>query len=210
MRESVLFALLIILTTGLQAQTFRASVLAGGSLSQIDGDDLLGFHQPGINAGLRVVAMLGEHWRLGPEIIYSQQGAKRNRNSLNISDFSEFNLNMVELPLMLYFKDWRFTAEAGMAYQRLINYRIEDAAGEEVTADFLLNEDLFAIKFGVTVYLTPAVGVNFRWSRQLMDLQVAETPRLRGRTITLRAVYTLGAGESLPAPAAIAPASSPK
>ena len=208
MRYALLFAVFIACGS-LAAQTFRASVLAGANLSQIDGDDLLGFHQPGVNAGLRVVAVLNDHWRLGPEIVYSQEGAKRNRNSLNISDFRRIQLNTVELPLMAYYKDWRFTAEAGVAYQRLVDYRIEDARGEDVTPDYDLTSDLFALKFGVTLFLTPKVGVNFRWSRHLTDLREADDVRWLGRTLTLRAVYTFGAGEALPVSDERSPASPP-
>lgn len=181
-------------------QTFRASLLAGVNLSQIDGDDLLGFHQPGWNGGLRVVAVLSPRWRVGPELLFSQQGAKRNRNSLNISDFDRFRLNTVELPLMLYYKDWRLNAEAGGSYQRLIDYRITDDRGEDITDSLPLRDDLFALHLGVTVYLTEHLGLNFRWSKHLTDLQLADEPRLRGRSLTLRAVYTLGQGESLPTP----------
>ena len=208
MRYAILLAVLLASGT-LTAQTFRASVLAGANLSQIDGDDLLGFHQPGVNAGLRVVAVLNDHWRLGPEIVYTQEGAKRNRNSLNISDFRRIQLNAVELPLMVYYKDWRFTAEAGVAYQRLVDYRIEDAGGVDVTPDYNLTSDLFALKLGVTVFITPNVGVNFRWSRHLTDLRDADDVRWLGRTLTLRAVYTFGVGETLPVAGQPSPASSP-
>ncbi|MCP9237216.1 outer membrane beta-barrel protein [Lewinella sp. JB7] len=199
----LLACLLLLITPVLMAQTFRASVLTGINLSQVDGDDLLGFHQPGFNGGLRVVALLSDKWRVGPEILYSQQGARRNKNSLNVSDFYAFRLQTVELPLMVYYKDWRLTAEGGLSYQRLIDYRISDFRRDDITGNFPLRDDLLAIKVGVTLYLTPRVGFNFRWSKHLTDLQVADEPRLRGRTISLRAVYTLGSGEELPAPPAV-------
>ncbi|WP_116127392.1 outer membrane beta-barrel protein [Lewinella sp. IMCC34183] len=194
-----LLLLSFLLAVSLSAQTFRASILGGVNLSQVDGDDLLGFYQPGVNAGLRVVALLGDRWRVGPELLYSQQGAHRNRNSINVSDFRDIRLNTVELPLMVYYKDWRLAAEAGVSYQRLIGYTITDAAGNDITTSFPLKNDHAAANLGVTLFLTPRLGVNFRWSKQFTDLQQAEAPRLRGRTLSLRAVYTLGAGESLPA-----------
>ncbi len=203
--RNCLLTLLLLFAAMTGAQTFRASALAGVNLSQIDGDDLLGFYQPGPNAGLRVVAILSERWRVGPELLYTQQGARRNRNSLNLSDFSRFRLNTIEIPLMVYYKDWRVTAEAGAAYQRLFGYTILDDRGEDVTAGYPLKQDLFSLQLGVTVYLTPRLGVNFRWSRHLADLQTAESPRLRGRTIALRAVYTLGTGETLPSSSSASP-----
>lgn len=199
----------IFLAGGASAQTFRAAVLAGGSLSQVDGDDLLGFHRAGAYAGVRVWANLGDHWRLGPELNFTQFGAQRNRNSLNISDYSRIELRAVELPLLLAYKDWRFTAEAGVAFQRLTDYRIYDAAGAEITNDLPLRDNLGAVVLGATLYLTPKWGVGFRWSRHFTDLQRAEAPRWRGRSLSLRAVYVLGSGEPLPPPEAVAPASSP-
>lgn len=181
-------------------QTFQASVLAGGNFSQIDGDMLFGFHQPGVNAGLRVVAVLGDRWRVGPEILYSQQGAKRNNNSINISPFYRFRLNTLEVPLMAYYKDWRITAEGGFSFQRLISYEVDDARGEDITENISLRDNLFAFKVGATFYLTENWGVNFRWSKHIIDIdvdgQVADS--FKGRTISVRAVYTFGKGEALP------------
>lgn len=181
----------------LTGQTFRASVLLGTNLSQIDGDDLLGFHRWGANGGLRVVAVLGERWRVGPEILFSQLGARRNRGSINISDFRAFRLTTAEVPLMAYYKDWRLVAGAGLSYQRIIDYSVEDAGGQDITATTALREDGLAIKLGITIYLTPNWGMNFRWSKQLTDLQQTDAPSLRTRWLSLRAVYTFGTGEEV-------------
>ena len=96
MRNSLLLTLLLLLgVSALRAQTFRASLIAGGNFSQIDGDDLFGFHQLGVNAGVRVVALLGDRWRVGPELLFSQQGARRKSNSFEISNFDRFDLSRV-------------------------------------------------------------------------------------------------------------------
>jgi hypothetical protein len=192
------FLLLLLPLFSLQAQTFRASALAGVNLNQIDGDDLFGFHKAGLNAGLRVVAVLNERWRVGPEILFSQQGAVRNRKNTNISDFREIDFDAVEIPLMAYYKDWRLTAEAGLSYQRVIDFRVTDFRGEDISDDVPLRDDLLAIKFGVTLYVTPRIGLNFRWSKHLTDIQEPDEPGLRGRSLSLRAVYTFGSGETLP------------
>jgi len=77
MRKLLLLAFLFIGISSLQAQTFQASVLLGTNFSQIDGDELQGFHKVGLNGGIRVVAKLNDRWRIGPEILYSQRGAFR-------------------------------------------------------------------------------------------------------------------------------------
>ena len=57
--------------TILPAQTFKAMVVVGGNLSQIDGDKLGGFNKLGLNTGLRVSADLNDRWSLSTEFLYS-------------------------------------------------------------------------------------------------------------------------------------------
>ncbi|MEO0733988.1 MAG: outer membrane beta-barrel protein [Bacteroidota bacterium] len=191
--------ILLFLTPPLTGQTFQASLLAGANLSQIDGDELFGFHQPGFNGGIRVVAVLNDRWRVGPEILFSQQGAKRNQN---ISSFSRFRLNTLEVPLMVYYKDWRITAEAGFSYQRLFSYEVDDGLGQDITASTELQDNLVAFNAGVTFHVSPNFGLHFRWAKHVLDIDVDNrlNTSFKGRTISLRAVYILGAGESLPEP----------
>lgn len=197
-----LFLLLIFCSVGLSGQTFQASLLAGGNFSQIDGDDLFGYHQLGANAGIRVVAILNDRWRVGPEILFSQQGARRNQNSTNVSVFDRIDLNTLEVPLMVYYKDWRLTAEAGLSYQNLFSYTVVSSGGEDKTATTPLNSDLVAIKAGVTFFLTERLGLNLRFSKHLTDIDPDNTPNtsFKGKSVSVRAVYTLGRGEELPRP----------
>ncbi|NJC25108.1 outer membrane beta-barrel protein [Neolewinella antarctica] len=203
LRHLITTFLCLLLAVPAAAQTFRASVLGGANLSQVDGDMLFGFNRIGANAGLRVVAVLSERWRVGPEILLSQQGARQTKDSFNISPFQRINFSTLEVPLMVYYKDWRITAEAGVSYQRVIDSEIINGRGVDITADNPFNENLFAIKFGVTLYVTKNLGVNFRWSKHLaniaeFDPRLSEITTFRGRTISLRAVYTFGQGEILP------------
>jgi len=197
MRE-ILLCLLMLLSAPGVAQTFRASLLAGMNLSQVDGDDLRGFHRPGVNAGLRVVALLGDKWRVGPELLFSQQGAVRNQGAEGTGSIESLRFQTLELPLMLYYKDWRLIAGAGASYQRLIDYRIIDTGGRDISSTLPLTQHWVALQLGLTLQLSPKVGFNFRWSRHFNDLQTGTSPRLRGRTLTLRITYTLGPGERLP------------
>ena len=201
MRLCLLLFLLLFLPR-LEAQTFRAALLGGGNFSQIEGDDLNGYHQFGWNAGIRTVAVLGERWRVGPEIIFSQSGSRRQQSSINFSPFDRIDLTMLEVPLMVYYKDWRFLAEAGLSYQRLFDFRVISDAGFDITATTDLNENLLAFKAGVTFLATEKVGINFRYSHHLSNIDVdnALADSFKGQWITLRLVYTLGRGETLPRP----------
>ncbi len=202
MRKYLFCFILLVAGSALPAQTFRASLLAGGNFSQIDGDDLFGFHQLGLNAGIRVVALLGDRWRVGPEILFSQQGARRKANGFEISAFDRFDLNTLEVPLMVYFKDWRLTAEAGLSYQRLFSYTVISSGGDDITAATPLNDNLLAFKAGVTFFVTPRFGMNLRWSKHITDIDPDNTinTSFKGRSVSVRAVFTLGEGEVIPQP----------
>lgn len=196
----LLLLLLLCCALNARSQTFRASLIGGMNLSQVDGDDLLGFHQPGVNAGLRVVAVLNDRWRIGPELLYSEQGAQRNeRASPVMGELETLRFQTLELPLSVFYKRWRLIGEAGASYQRLIDYRATNTQGEDVSATFVLRKNWVNLHLGASLLLTPRIAFNFRWSRHLADLQRTERPRLRGRNLSLRMVYTLGAGETLPA-----------
>ena len=200
MRNTLLLLLLTALVTSrpAAAQTFRASLLGGVNLSQIDGDSLNGFHHFGLNAGLRVVAVLGERWRVGPEILFSQLGARRPRRNANFSSFGRIDVNTVEVPLMVYYKDWRITAEGGLSYHRITNSSVADLRGNDISAERPLREQFLAIKFGATVYFTPNLGLNVRWSKGLGDFDDFPSHDFVSRNISVRAVYTFGDGEALP------------
>lgn len=197
------FILLVFLffssAAALCGQTFQASALVGINLRQIDGDDLIGFNSIGANAGLRVVAVLGDRWRIGPEILFSQQGARLAKSDIFANNFSEINLNTVEVPLMVYFKDWRFTAEAGLAYQRLISYSAFALDGADITESTFFKEDQFNFQTGVTFYLNSNWGFNFRWSKSIGSILAGEQEKImKARSLVLRLVYTLGDGEAIP------------
>ncbi|MFM8361426.1 MAG: hypothetical protein ACKOA4_01895, partial [Haliscomenobacter sp.] len=61
-------------------QRFKSSFNAGLNLSQIDGDRLAGFNQPGLAAGLKVNTVLRPRWEWSLELLFSQQCARRNTN----------------------------------------------------------------------------------------------------------------------------------
>ena len=82
---------------------FKGSVVAGINLSQIDGDNLVGFRKAGLSAGLKVSFLLKKKLFGNVEILYSQRGSGPTLFSGNgpITD-----LNYFELPLYVSIKDW--------------------------------------------------------------------------------------------------------
>ncbi len=82
-----------------KAQRFIGGAIGGFNFSQIDGDELAGFHKFGFNVGGYVSAVLAERWQLSMELLFSQQGSKlSSRDGFNAA-FDRIHLNFVEVPL---------------------------------------------------------------------------------------------------------------
>lgn len=194
MGKWLLFGLLFlasVLPQEVLAQRFKASLIGGFNMSQIDGDKLGGFHQVGINAGGRVAALMGKRWQLGVEMLYSQQGSHRTRTDDPLSNYESIRLNFVEAPVLIHFSDWKFRVGAGFSYARLINYKVIDFSGADITDFEILNPDIFSLILGVTFNFTEKWGLDVRWSRYLNNLQAdKEASPFFGRSIGIRGIYS--------------------
>ena len=111
----------------LRAQMFKGEVFAGGSLSQVDGDECYGYERINAQAGVGVLwSVLEEDWLdIGLELLYNPKGALRadtlKYNSGSFYGLYNLKLNYVEIPLMVYLTDkHRYTAGIGLSYGRLV------------------------------------------------------------------------------------------
>jgi hypothetical protein len=182
-------------------QRFEAAAVAGLNLSQLDGDQLRGFRHFGFQGGLRVNAILSERWRAGIELLFSQQGSRRGNiddRADSEMDIEDVQINMVEVPLLVHFRDWRVELAAGGSYGNIINYTITEVDGEDGTEFHPLSENVFSIILGGSFYFTDHISMEIRWSRWLgspYDEQAAEEnsetiiPWI-GRTVSVRGAYT--------------------
>ncbi len=185
-----LFCFCMCLSQWLSAQRFQAGALVGLNLSQIDGDRLLGYNQVGLNVGGRVNAVLSDRWQLGVEMTYTQQGAQRAKNDDPASIYDNIRLNFVETPVMLHFKEWKFHLSGGVSYARLINYKVIDVFGVNISDQQTYNPDIFSAVVGLVYYFQDNMGVEGRWFRSLSNIQEqAGAGQFIGRSISIRYVY---------------------
>ena len=160
------------------------------NISQIDGDDLAGFHKVGINGGGYVSAVLSDRWQLSIEMLYSQQGSRLSNNDPLSATFDKIQLNFVEVPVLINFLEWKFHVQGGIAYHRLIDSKLIEVTGVDVSDNFPLNEGTLGIIFGATYFPSDRWGYNFRWTKGLQDLQEGTgNPRWVVRNISFRILY---------------------
>lgn len=184
------FICLLGISARVQAQRFQAGLVAGLNLSQLDGDDLAGFHKPGLSAGGKVATILSDRWQLSLEMLFSQQGASRTRLDDPASAYDKIRLNFVEVPVLINYKEWKFHIGAGVSYARLIDYQVIDALGGDVSDLQQFNENIFSLVFSGIYYFSDKTGFEVRWFRALNDLQQQEGANsLIGRSLSLKLVF---------------------
>ena len=172
-------------------QRFRANLHGGLNLSQIDGDQLAGYNQPGIGGGIQTNVILSGRWEWSLGISYAQQGARKNAFSGNAA-LRNIRLNTIETPLMIHFNEWKFQIGTGIAFNRLISARIVDDTGADVRNLYDLRDNQFSGLVEVRVFLKEDAGFGLRWYKNLFNIQQERASGTWiGRTINLHAFLRL-------------------
>jgi hypothetical protein len=194
----IVLCLFLFAKQGDAQRRFEGAAIAGFNLSQVDGDLLDGYNKPGVNVGARVDAILTDRWQVGLEFLFVQQGASRNNNDNLASRFDKIRLNMVEVPVLVHFRDWKMEVSAGGSYGRIINYEIIDVLGEDISEQVPLSADVFSVVLDGSFHFTDNWALNIRWSRwlnniredEIMVVQGGESGKFIGKNVTVRGIYT--------------------
>lgn len=181
---------LLIVQPGM-AQMFKAEMIGGCNLSQVDGDETFGFKKMGLNAGVGVVAPLGPHWALSFETLYSMKGSRKRKDYATYPDGSyRLELNYAEVPLMMHFFDKDMVAlGAGASWARLVKVAEwrDGMRVDSVTLDSkVFDRDDFLIVGDMRVRLYKNLMANLRYSYSLdkiarRTLADSETGRMNTR-----------------------------
>jgi hypothetical protein len=134
-RYIFLFILLLALIPSLSAQRFLGAVMGGMNLSQVDGDEVVGYNRVGLHFGVAAILPIKKKWDITLEAIYNQKGAREKAQYLHqVVDSSavpvdtltytgEYNLrlNYVEVPLVAHYTDKdKYSFGLGFSYGRLV------------------------------------------------------------------------------------------
>lgn len=121
----ICFALLV--CTPILAQDFKAELIAGANVSQIDGDGLAGFDKPGLLAGMAIRYPISDNLYIQPEILYIQKGSRTKQND---PGYFIWRLNYIEIPVVIrYAFHEKFNVQAGVAADVLISSMQDTGAG---------------------------------------------------------------------------------
>lgn len=176
MRVGFVLFICILLASGSYAQTFRAALIGGINLSQIDGDNMAGYDKLGWNVGAKAHAFIAEKWSVAFEILYSEKGARASLIDRQFVPPTDIRLRYAEVPVMINYHDPNgMIFAAGFSYNQLFRFvRVVNGVNTSNQAP-IPDDDDWMIVGGITYVIKEKVGINARMSYSLV--RIATDPR---------------------------------
>ena len=162
----------LLLTIVLPAQKFDGGILAGGLISQVDGDNWSGFSKIGYLAGGFVQLEISPHSSFQLEMEYIQKGSRKPAN-IDSGDYKTYllRLHYLEIPLLYQFTFLkRFSVEVGPAVDVLLGYS-EQGDGQEVPNIYPFRRVTLSGIVGASGYITRHLKATFRFNYSLLSLR---------------------------------------
>lgn len=131
--------LLIYLPSHTSAQNFKAYLIGGFTISQIEGDKLTGYNKAGFVVGGATSFSMNDRWSLQQEIVYSQRGSRASEEEFFADDFTTLRLDYIDVLLLpMYHINDRWRVLAGFGYGVFLN------AKSDIQTKVSFTHDLFA------------------------------------------------------------------
>jgi hypothetical protein len=172
MKKMLLVFLICIPFSGL-TQRFNGGVLAGGLVSQIDGDTWVGYHKVGYLAGAFVSLKLSPHSSFQLEMEYIQKGMRQGADTVtNVGNTFLTRLHYLELPVFYqYTFAKRIQAEAGLAADVFLG-SYDEVNGLEVP---YLTVPYSAVSLcgiaGISCFITDHLKAGLRFNYSLLSIR---------------------------------------
>jgi hypothetical protein len=176
MKGKVLLVVVILSAMVSQAQRFHGGIMAGGVMSQVQGDSYGGFNKPGFYGGAFVSLDLAKIHSVQMEIDFIQKGSRRNSDPENGDyDFYLFRANYIEIPLLYQVRILKkFGFEIGPAIDVLVG-SYEESEDGEITNLVPMRPVTYSALAGVWYQFIPRMKVDFRFSMSVTSMRDGET-----------------------------------
>jgi hypothetical protein len=214
-RLFLLVILLVSVSVSVNAQRFRAAVMGGMNLTQVDGDEVIGFKKVGGHIGAAAILPI-KNWDITLEAVFNQKGAREKQQYLDTiggivyTGAYKVGLNYVEVPVLAHYTDkQRYTAGLGFSYGRLVSFSEEEHGGSVApysdTVAFNKNDYNILVDLQVRIWKQLKFNVRYAYSivpireRTYTDIFGDDEPWTRkqyNNLLTFRLVYVFN--EPLP------------
>jgi hypothetical protein len=136
-------------------QRIKGEVIAGMNLSQVDGDEVYGFHKVGMNMGLGAMVPLGKNFSFSIETLFNQKGSYQGKQYEDklidtatgqvlaiYNGAYKLKLDYLEVPFLIQYTDKDIiTAGIGFSYGRLVN--IKEYEHDTLNLNTTLNSGIY-------------------------------------------------------------------
>jgi hypothetical protein len=157
------------------SQRIIGGLSAGINLSQVDGDEIYGFHKIGFNGGPSVMIPFGKNkkWSVTLELLYSQKGSHQNVGSADTAGqprpYYYLILDYAEVPVLVHFTDKKVIAGGiGFSYGQLVNHK-EIIHGIRVDSTILKKNDISVIA-DVRIRLWQRLWIDARYTYSMFKI----------------------------------------
>lgn len=166
-KKSYLIVILVfVVTVVTQAQNKKASIIVGGTATQIHGDGMAGYNKLGMEFGFSVQSPLTDKLLFQPEILYFQKGSSSSADS---PFYLKFKLNYLELPLMLgYNVNDFFQLQAGPSIGYLLNGEVMSAL--PINSIDNVNKIDASVMAGVNYRFLANTSIKMRYSVSFLSI----------------------------------------
>ncbi len=88
------------------AQRIMGALIAGVNATQVDGDEVFGYHKFGLNVGAAAIIPINGNWAITLENIYNQKGShQKPRFNDSLDGSYDLKLNYLDVPLLIQYTD---------------------------------------------------------------------------------------------------------
>lgn len=111
MKNKLLHILLIIGIVSFYSHTAKAqrimgALIGGVNATQVDGDEVYGYHKFGLNLGAAAIVPIKGNWSVTLENVYSEKGSHQRARSTDSLDGSyDLKINYLDVPVLLQYTD---------------------------------------------------------------------------------------------------------
>lgn len=150
-------------------QSFQWGIKGGGNLTTFMGSKTSTYSswstQAGWNAGVFTNFMLGNHFSISPEVLYTREGAKitttTSENNVNVNSNSHLNLDYISVPVMA---KYRFTGGLFIETGPEINFNVSSSKWQNQSVKDITNAAEFAWGLGVGYQSPIGLGIGLRYN----------------------------------------------
>jgi len=214
----VFFCLFLGVSIFVDAQVFKGEIIGGFNLTQVEGDQQVGYRKFGVHAGVGVMfpfELKEKHsLALSMEILLNQKGARKRNYYYNIAD-TNFNvdtrkfeyllrLNYISIPVIFHYAEESsgLTFGVGFAYNRMFSVtELEYDVLQTYDTVSRLKPNDFTVLADVRFRIWQQLKFGFRFEYSMFSLRTryfpttiykhAETRRQYNNSLSFYLVYML-------------------